>query len=202
MEWYARELKKTDVSVHMNTEVTDLNGLVADEIVIATGAKSPRRLQIPGAERAIDAISYLINQEQVGQKVAVIGGGLTGCEIAYELALQGKEPVIVEMLDDLVKVLGVCAANSNMLRDLMRYYKVPVYLESKTKEIKEKSIVLETKDGEVEVAVDSVITSIGYLAGSPFDDKAGEHVHIIGDAAKVGNLKSVIWGANDLVLKL
>ena len=64
------------------------------------------------------------------------------------------------------------------------------------------SVVLETKDGEVEIPADSVITSIGYVAGSPFDDKAGEHVHIIGDAAKVGNLKSVIWGANDLVLKL
>lgn len=202
LEWYARELEKTDVSVHMNTEVTDLSGLGADEIVIATGAKSPRRLQVPGAERAIDAISYLMDQTRVGQKVAVIGGGLTGCEIAYELALQGKEPVIVEMLDDLVKVLGVCAANSNMLRDLMRYYKVPVYLESKVKEIREMSVVLETKDGEVEIPADSVITSIGYVAGSPFDDKAGEHVHIIGDAAKVGNLKSVIWGANDLVLKL
>lgn len=202
LAWYERELSKTDVTVHMNTEVKDLDGLGADEIVIATGAKSPRRLQIPGAEKAIDAITYLMNQEQVGQKVAVIGGGLTGCEIAYELALQGKEPVIVEMLDDLVKVKGVCVANSGMLRELMRYYKVPVYLESKTKEIKDGSVVLETKDGEVEVAVDSVITSIGYIAGSPFDDKVGEHVHIIGDAAKVGNLKSVIWGANDLVVKL
>lgn len=202
LAWYERELKKTDVTVHMNTAVTDLDSLNADEIVIATGAKEPRRLQIPGAEKAIDAITYLLDQEQVGQRVAVIGGGLTGCEIAYELALQGKEPVLVEMLDDLVKVKGVCAANSNMLRDLMRYYKVPVYLESKTKEIKNGSIVLETKDGEIEIPVDSVITSIGYISGSPFDDKAGKHVHIIGDAAKVGNLKTVIWGANDLALTI
>lgn len=202
LEWYERELEKSTVTVHMNTEITDLERLAADEIVIATGAKAPRRLQIPGAERAVDAIDYLLDQSKAGRKVVVIGGGLTGCEIAYELALQGKEPVIVELQDDLVKVPGVCAANSNMLRDLMRYYKVPVYLEAKAKEIREGSVLLETKDGDKEIPADSVITSIGYLAGSPFADKANKHVHVIGDAAKVGNLRSVIWSANDLALTL
>ena len=95
-------------------------------IVVATGA-IPRTLSIPGAEKAIGAIDFLLNQELAKETVAVIGGGLTGCEIAYELTLQGKKPFIVEMQDDIVKVLGVCAANSNMLRDLIRYYKIPVY---------------------------------------------------------------------------
>lgn len=44
----------------------------------------------------IEACEYLTGTP-VGEKVAVIGGGLTGCEIAYELALQGRQPVIVEM---------------------------------------------------------------------------------------------------------
>lgn len=44
----------------------------------------------------IEACDYL-NGRDVGERVVVIGGGLTGSEIAYELALQGKRPVIVEM---------------------------------------------------------------------------------------------------------
>ena len=197
LQWYARELEHSSVTLHLNTMIDSLDGLDADEIVIATGAK-PRKLQVPGGERAIDATTYLMNQELAGQKVAVIGGGLTGCENAYHLALQGKEPILVEMLDDLIKVKGVCMANSSMLRELMRYHKVPVYLETKTKEIKEGSIVLETKDGEVELPVDTVITSIGYIAGTAFDTQKKEHLHVLGDAAKVGNLKSAIWAADDL----
>ena len=49
--------------------------------------------------------------------VAVIGGGLTGSEIAYELALQGKQPILVEMKDDLISQKGVCLANSSYLRE-------------------------------------------------------------------------------------
>lgn len=200
LDWYKRELAKSTVNVHMRSEIRNLDEIKADEIVIATGA-SARTLKIPGAKRSITAIDYLRKYKEVGQKVAIIGGGLTGCEIAYELALSGKEPVIVEMLDDLVKVKGVCMANSSMLRDLMRYHKVPVYLESQTKEIKESSIVIQTKNDTKEIPVDSVITSIGYESFLPFDSKK-EHVHILGDASKVGNLKTAIWAANDLILEL
>ena len=62
--------------------------------------------------------------------VAVIGGGLTGCEIAYELALKGKKPIIVEMKDDLVSQKGVCLANSSYLREWFALHRIPVYLET------------------------------------------------------------------------
>lgn len=200
LEWYRRELDRSSVTVHRNKEIRDLSEIKADEIVVATGARA-RMLKVPGAERSITAVDYLRGGRDVGQKVAVIGGGLTGCEIAYELALQGKEPVIVEVLDDLVRVKGVCMANSSMLKDLMRYHKVPVYLETKITEIKASTIVIENKDGRREIPADSVITSIGYEPGRPAGE-GKEHVHFLGDAAAVGNLKTAIWGANDLVLEL
>lgn len=200
LEWYKAQLHKSDVNVHMNTEIKDLSALNADKIVVATGA-IPRTLSIPGAEKAIGAIDFLLNQELAKETVAVIGGGLTGCEIAYELTLQGKKPFIVEMQDDIVKVLGVCAANSNMLRDLIRYYKIPVYFESTLKEIKDNSIIISTPEGDKEITCETVITSIGYAANNPFDKEAA-NVHVIGDAKKVGNLKTAIWAADDLALEI
>ena len=50
------------------------------------------------------------------------------------------------------------------------------------------------------VKADSVILSVGYNP-APVAEKA-KHVHVIGDAAKVGNLRSVIWGAWDVCMKL
>ena len=48
-------------------------------------------------KKAIEAIDFLSGKVDVGENPVVIGGGLTGCEIAYELCLKGKKPTIVEM---------------------------------------------------------------------------------------------------------
>ena len=201
IEWYRNQINSLPITVHMNTAINDLSEISADEIIIATGAKA-RRLPIPGFEKGIEAVDYLLGKKTVGDTVAVIGGGLTGCEIAYDLALKGKKPFIVEMTDDLVKALGICAANSTCLRDLIRYYKIPVYLESSLQEIKDGAVAIKTADGTKEIPCDSVILSVGYTAGTPLIEKETEHIHILGDAAKVGNLKSVIWGAYELAFSL
>ena len=78
------------MTVHLNTEVTDLKSLNADEIVVATGSK-PRKPPIPGIENAMEAIEYLDGKE-TGERLVIVGGGLTGCEIAYDLLLKGKQP--------------------------------------------------------------------------------------------------------------
>ena len=186
----------------MNTEIKNLSALQADEIIIATGASATRKLRIPGGEKCISAADFLLGKAEVGEKVTIIGGGLTGCEIAYELALRGKKPFIVEMMDDIIKVKGVSAANSNCLRDLIKYYQIPVHLETKTAEIKNNCIVVEQSGRIMEIPADSVIVSIGYVAGNPFVEKKQKHVHILGDADHVANLKAAIWAANDLAIQL
>ena len=60
---------------------------------------------------------------------------------------------------------------------------------------------MKDKKGETfEVKADSVILSVGYRP-TPLAEKS-KHVHVIGDAAKVGNLRTVIWGAWDVAMKL
>lgn len=196
--WYRRQMEKLNIEIHFNTEVTDITKLDADEIVIATGS-SVRKLNMPGAERAIDATEYLLNEKEVGKNVVVIGGGLTGCEVAYDLFLKGKNPVIVETKHDLMAVPGICLANSSYLRDFFKWKKVPVYLNSKCSQFKEKSVVVATPNGEEEVKADSIILAIGYNP-NPIAEKA-KNVHIVGDANRIGNLRTVIWGAWDVASK-
>ena len=198
--WYIRELKKHPITVKLNTEITDIKSLDADEIIIATGAKA-KNIPVKGADKAIEAIDYLLGNKDVGESVAVIGGGLTGCEIAYDLYLKGKKPTIIEMQDDLITTKGVCLANTSYLRDFFKTNKVPVYLETAVSEIASDGVTVKDKNGkEFKISADSVILSVGYNP-TPIAKKSGK-IHIIGDASKVGNLRTVIWGAWDVCMKI
>ena len=196
--WYIREVAKLPITVKMNTEITDVKSLDADEIIVATGAKA-KRIPIKGADTAVEAVDYLLGNKPVGERVVVIGGGLTGCEIAYDLYLQGKKPAIVEMQDDLITTPGICLANTSYLRDFFKTNQVPVHLESGVTEIKPDGVVIAHKDGKTEtIPADSVILSVGYNP-APVATKG---VHVVGDANSVGNLRTVIWGVWDLCMKL
>ena len=200
LAWYRRQMDVLGIEVKLNDEVTDISAFAGSPVIIATGS-TPRLLRrVPGYEKMIEGCDYL-NGTPVGETVAVIGGGLTGSEIAYELALQGKKPIIVEMKDDLVAQKGVCLANSSYLREWFALHEVPVYLETTLKEVKDGAIVCTGKDGkDFEVACDSVISCAGYVP-APLVQK-GKNVYLVGDCMAIGNLRSVIWRAYDVAMKI
>ena len=185
-----------------------------DEVIVATGAKA-RKLALPGLEdpRVMEAIEYLRGGKEAGERVVVIGGGLTGVEIAYDLALKGKKPVIVEMQRDILLVPGLCASNSNMLREIIRYYDIPVYVNTTLAgvsadggfrvRVKEQGAAEETL-----LEADSCILSVGYVPSRQLADELTalgyppERLHVIGDAHRVENLMNVIWESYELCYKL
>lgn len=198
IEWFRRQIKNLKIEVKYNTEITDISKLNADEVIIATGAKA-KKLRMPGIENAVEAVDYL-NGKEVGDNVVVIGGGLSGCEIAYDLFLKGKKPVIVEAKNDLIVANNISLANSSYLRDFFKTNKVPVYLNSMCKEIGKGYVIVEQNGRQIKVKADSIITAIGYNP-APIA-KPSKHVHIVGDALNVGNLRTVIWRAWDVATKL
>ena len=207
LAWYRRQLETLKVQVWLNTEADAETVKGFDEVIVATGA-APRKLPLPGLDdpRVVEAVEYLNGVKEVGQNVVIVGGGLTGVEIAYDLARKGKKPSIVEMLPDILQVPGLCAANSNMLREIVRYYDIPVYTDTAlagTADENGFSVRVREKDAAAErlLPADSCILSVGYvpqhrladdLAASGYD---AAKTHIIGDARKVGNLMDVIHEA-------
>jgi len=196
--WYRHQMDKLGIRIKYNTEIKDIKMFKNEPVIIATGSK-PRILNVPGKEKMIEACEFL-NGKEVGATVAVIGGGLTGSEIAYELELQGKKPLIIEMKDDLIAQKGVCLANSSYLREYFAYKKVPVYLNTTLKEVKDKSIVVTQDNKDIELKCDSVISSVGYIP-TPLVSK-GHNVHLVGDCLHVGNLRSVIWRAYEVAMDI
>ncbi len=199
-KWYEKQMKDLNIEINFNSEIKDIKTLNADAYVIATGSKRRMLNNVKGFNKAIEAIDYL-NGEKVGKDVAVIGGGLTGCEIAYELCLEGKKPAIIEAKSDLIAQTGVCLANSSYLREYFALNKVPVYLNSKVVEIKDNAVViLDQENIKHEIKADSTIVSVGYIP-TPLINK-GKNVYLVGDCNKVGNLRTVIWKAYEVAMKI
>ncbi|MCD8148730.1 MAG: NAD(P)/FAD-dependent oxidoreductase, partial [Clostridiales bacterium] len=203
LAWYRRQMDVLGIEIHLNTEIRDMDAYQGQEIIVATGSQ-PRVLKtVPGHEKMVEACEFLTGTP-VGETVAVIGGGLTGSEIAYEIALQGKQPIIVEMKDDLIAQTGVCLANSSYLREWFELHKVPVYLETVLEEVKDDAIICKDKKGEkFEIACDSVISSAGYLPAPLVKVKKGDKkIHLVGDCLNVGNLRTVIWRAYEVAMRV
>ena len=199
IEWYRREMTRLNIDVRLNTEVKDVHTLDADEVVIATGAV-PKRFNIKGIEKTVEACEYLLDEKEIGQNVIIVGGGLTGCEIAYDLFLKGKNPTIVEMKNDLIAVAGVCLANTSYLRDFFKLHKVPVYLQTKIDSVTDDGVIVTRKDGSKEsIKGDTVIMSVGY---NPAPLEENKKMPLVGDCKEVGNLRTVIWRAWDVAMKL
>ena len=200
LAWYKKQMADLDIEIHLNDEVKDVAEYAGRPVIVATGSVARVLKNVPGHEKMVEACEYLTGTE-VGERVAVIGGGLTGCEIAYELALQGKKPIIVEMKDDLVSQKGVCLANSSYLREWFALHEIPVYLETTLKEVQDGKILCVNKDKEtIEIACDSVISSAGYIS-NPLAKKA-KNVYLVGDCDGVGNLRTVVWGAYEAAMKI
>ena len=198
INWYRRQIAKMKINVCYEHEVHNLDELDADVVVVASGSVD-QKLRIPGGEHAIDALDYLRGQDE-GDDFVIIGGGLSGCEIAYDLYRKGKRPQIVEAKSDLMAVRGLCLANSSYLRDFFETNKVPVYLESRVEEITEDEVIISGKDGQRKaLPYDRVIKAIGYRSNPVF---TSENVCVIGDAKKVGNLRTVVWGAWKAAMKI
>ena len=101
-------------------------------------------------------------------------------------------------------------ANSTMLRELLRYHQVPAYLNSVSEAITEEGVVIRTPEGKKTVPADSVILSVGYAPNERFavlkEQKnrpdGAPKLYFVGDCDKVGNLKTVIKQAYELVQEL
>lgn len=201
LNWYRTQMKNSNVDIRMNT-VADQETIAAmnpDEVIIAVGA-SEKSLPIKGFEHTVTAVDVLRERVTPGKDVAIIGGGLTGCELSCQLAKHGHTVPVVEALDDILSAPGIMPPNRAALVDYMNLYQVRTVCGAQIEEILPDGLVLK---GGQKISADTVISAVGYNP-NPFNLSLGENVpvHVIGDAAEVGNLMTVIHGAFKLAYEI
>lgn len=203
LKWYEKQLKDLGVPVHMNTPVTEelIKAEKADVVIVTTGS-AKKRIPVPGFDRdnVCDAKEYLLDGIELGDNVVVVGGGLTGCEVANEIAEKGKKVSIVEVQSDILQVPDLCTVNSNMLRDMLAFNNVDVYAGTGLKEICDGYVTVK-KDGEEKtIKADNVIMAVGFNPTPLKYDIPGVEFYAAGDCVEIGNLLTAVWGVSDIVL--
>lgn len=226
LAWYEKQMKDLAVNVHLNTEVNKDMITGYDEVFVATGAHE-RKLNTPGFDspKVTYAIDTLLNTKIEGDNVVIIGGGLTGCEIAYMLGKKGKKVTIVEMADTILNAFGLSASNYNMMMEMLDYYKVKV-IKNAVVEKYENGVatVVETEKNYPNIAnrakrmfclgaeglkvtheipADHIVVSVGYIPEQDlYNEIKAENVHLIGDAERPTNIMDAIWAAYEIGMNL
>jgi 2-enoate reductase len=206
LRWYKDEINRYNIEVRYNTEIDDLSALKNefDEIVVCTGSVPRSMPQIKGFEKTMNFTELLRDGKIKDKKlktVVFLGGGQSSCEAAYDMVYNyKKKPIIVEYGNDLVAAQATCLANTSFLRDALEYHKVPVYLHSTVTEIGDGYCMIKTPEGEFKQECDAVVNGIGFVP-APVGEK-GPHIHRVGDCVAIGNLRTVVWRAWDVCMRI
>ena len=177
-----------------------------EAVINAVGAHSaaPR---IPGIDsvNVADAWKVLAGEQQVYGTVAVIGGGMVGCETAEYLAARGCKVSVIEMMDKIAA--GESVTILPTLLENYKTYGVEQYPSHKVKEFRMDAVVCENKDGaEVTIPCDYIVLAMG-ARSNEFDAAALEAasipVYSIGDAAgKAADISNAIRTGYDTACQL
>ena len=202
IHYLEREIRRLGVRVETEKEATpeELEKLKFDELIIATGAL-PLIPPIQGSKsnNVILAEDVLLEKENVGNRVLVIGGGMVGCEVADFLSARGKKVILKEILPDIVPHTD--APSALFIRERLRDQKVEIRTSSKVKRISKNEVSIEQKGEEKVVgAIDSVIIATGYKAQEDLIrglNSAPYRIRVIGDALEARDaLWAIYEGAN------
>lgn len=195
LNWAIRmTAKHPGIKIRLATEATPeiIKAENPDAIVVAVGAE-PNIPPIPGldGENVVWVGDLEAGNVQVGDNILVAGGGLTGCEVALDLARKGKKVSIVEMVSE-KEMIDVSPIPMTALIKLLKEEGVTILANHKLLRVNVNTAVVEGKDGIKNIAFDTLIVSLGVKPkieeASKFADLADE-VYYVGDCTtNRGNL--------------
>ena len=215
LDYQIRQVTTLPVKVHLNTKVDEsLVRLKKPEtIVLATGSL-PLALAAAGggSSEAPEKSSNVLYAEDVlrgaalrGSTVAVIGGGMIGCEVAEFLVQKGKRVHIVEMLDD-VAVDMSARPRWLLLRRLRESGKVEIFIKTKVKRVEGQRVFAEKEGGEIELGkMDAIVLAIGYKANETlYNSLKGKvpEIYAIGDCVRPRKAFEAIHEGFEVGLKI
>ncbi|HHV79579.1 MAG TPA: FAD-dependent oxidoreductase [Firmicutes bacterium] len=205
LEWYKNQMTKVGVRIHLRTEVDPqlIEEKKPDAVVVATGSE-PVMPTVPGLDKAkvSTASDIFLGKKEAGDRVAVIGGGLVGCEVALWLAQQGKRVVIVEMLSDLMlSGVPVPHANRIMLKDLLKFHGVEVLTNTSLAEVTDEGAVVKDAESRTKtIPADTVVIAVGMKPNDTLFKSLAKttKAFCIGDSRKPQNIMYSIWDAYEV----
>ncbi len=189
--------ERAGAKIQTGTEVTKefAESYHPDALLIAVGS-APIVPPIPGldGENVIVVNNLHLQKDQVRDKVAVLGGGLSGAECAVLLGMEGKDVHLIEMRDEIAPDANV-RHRPLLLAELNRYAKVHTGL--KGLRVDRTGVTCQDRDGnEVLIPAETVIVALGQCSRSAVVEELRDcapFVRVIGDASRVANITNATY---------
>ena len=215
LAWFEHELQTSGVKVVMNKELTlaDVEALDCDEIVVSTG-NTPKIPPVPGVEQPniYSPVKVLLGEQTIpaGSSVAIVGGGLVGCEVAIWLKEEkGFENVtLIEGAPELMAggYEPMPLPNKLMLIDLLKFHGVDVRLSTMLQSIDGTTVNVRSGDAAEQIPADAVILALGFNSNDKLYHEIYENipkkVWLLGDAKMTSNIMFGIRDANSIARSL
>lgn len=192
-QWFEAETRRAGAKVIMKHEATleDAEKIKPDHVIFAGGAL-PWAPDFPGRERALWSWDILEGKSKIprGATVAVIGGGLVGCETAQKLMAENQNKMaVIEMLADVAG--GLEEANKEKLMKELKAGDTAFYTKTKVLSISQTAVICEKDGAEVSVPAEYVVLAVGQRpAGGKLVkelEQKGYDVIVVGDASRPAN---------------
>jgi 2,4-dienoyl-CoA reductase-like NADH-dependent reductase (Old Yellow Enzyme family)/thioredoxin reductase len=187
----AVERSGVEIQTGVEATVDSMADLNPDHTIVATGS-SPSRPLIPGLDDVLTAEQILRGEREAGKRVLILGGGLVGIEMAEHLALDNREVVVVELLEDTARDMEAIAKKMTA----KRLQKLPVTIHTSTRLVRMDGgeAIVDAAEGGNERSIgcfDSVLVAVGHQPYDPLSkalSAAGWPVTVIGDAYQPGQI--------------
>ena len=200
VRWYETQMEKYEIPVHLHHQVNaeEIRRGGFDAVILATGS-SPKTFTLGDEAHVHTAAEVLNGKIEIGEKTAIIGGGLVGCETALFLREKGKEVTIIEAMKEILSVNGpLCHANSEMLERLIPYKGIEVITDAKAEKFADGKLIYQQQGRQKELPCDEVILAIGYKEEDELYRQVEmeiPEIYLLGDARSVANIMYAIWDA-------
>ncbi|MBR5319748.1 MAG: FAD-dependent oxidoreductase [Peptococcaceae bacterium] len=185
-EYLERQVKKRqNITIVMNTTATPeiIDELDPDAVIVAVGAEQIVP-PIPGIEKATMAFDVFGNEDKVGKKVVIVGGGSIGIEVGIHLNGLGHECTIVEMGEYIGARCQLTERTAYL--NAMKEYHVASMVNTSCIEITDEGAWVENPEGKQLLEADTVIICAGT---KPLAEERDKFIDIAFDVINVGDCK-------------
>ena len=124
------------------------------------------------------------NEDRLGQRIVIIGGGDIGCELSIHLSERGHECTVVELTHFQAGNAELCLRMS--ILQFMEKEHVTTLLDTRATEITDSGVHVETEEGKKFLPADTVIVSVGT---TPLAEERDSFRHVSFDVINVGDCK-------------
>lgn len=206
--YYKHELARLQVDIQLNTAATKelIDQLHPDVLLTAEGSE-PIIPHVDGVEKAVLAQDILLNKVDAKDSIAIVGGGLVGCELALHLAQNGKKVTIIEALSDILSSgPSIPPMNEWMLRDLLAFNGVEIRAGNRLSAVTDMGVTVTNAEGQQStISAEQAVIAIGYRSKSPLYDVCQfdyAEFYKLGDSKFVKNIRAAIWDGYEVARAL